>query len=81
MAAYVFHAAFSADADAFAAAGYTLVGAMVVLGTLEHWLLVLPLQDSALWRWALGRDETIHNDKTKTAVSPISAVPSEGRFP
>ncbi|HIC82017.1 MAG TPA: DUF3623 domain-containing protein [Kiloniellaceae bacterium] len=81
LAAYVFHAAFSADADAFAAAGYTLVGAMVVLGTLEHWLLVLPLQDSALWRWALGRDETIHNDKTKTAVSPISAVPSEGRFP
>ena len=30
-----------------------LVGALLVLAIVEHWLLVLPLQPDALWRWAL----------------------------
>ena len=28
---------------------------MLALGALEHWLLVLPLEATALWRWALRR--------------------------
>jgi putative photosynthetic complex assembly protein 2 len=33
--------------------GHVLVGALVALAVLEHWFLVLPLHDSALWQWAL----------------------------
>ena len=33
-------------------AGASLMAALVMLGTLEHWLLILPLKDAALWRWA-----------------------------
>ena len=33
--------------------GTSLLAALAVLGLLEHWLLVLPLPDAALWRWAM----------------------------
>ena len=33
--------------------GHILVGTLVALAVLEHWFLVLPLHDSALWQWAL----------------------------
>ncbi len=31
----------------------TLVATMLALAILEHWFLVLPIKDSALWNWAL----------------------------
>ena len=33
--------------------GLALVGTMLALGILEHWMLVLPISTSALWRWAM----------------------------
>lgn len=39
--------------DAGAATGLALVGSLLALGALEHWLLVLPLPTEALWRWGL----------------------------
>ena len=39
--------------SAFDAAGLALVGTMLALGALEHWLLVLPLPTEALWRWGM----------------------------
>jgi putative photosynthetic complex assembly protein 2 len=35
-------------------AGLTLVATLLVLATLEHWFLVLPLPVNELWRWGLG---------------------------
>jgi putative photosynthetic complex assembly protein 2 len=37
--------------------GTTLVATMLALAIVEHWLLVLPLDSTALWRWALRRAE------------------------
>ena len=37
-----------------AAVGCTMLAALVALGTLEHWFLVLPMKDAALWRWAMS---------------------------
>lgn len=39
--------------DAFHVTGYTLFGTMLALGLIEHWFLVLPVRDSALWTWFL----------------------------
>ncbi len=36
------------------AAGAVFMGTMLALAVLEHWFLVLPLQATALWQWALG---------------------------
>jgi putative photosynthetic complex assembly protein 2 len=35
--------------------GTMLVATMLALAVIEHWLLVLPLESTALWRWALRR--------------------------
>ena len=43
-------------ADAAAATGLTVVAALMALAILEHWFLMLPLPDAALWKWALRAD-------------------------
>lgn len=47
----IFQAA--ATADAFTRTGLAFVGTLMVLAILEHWFLMLPLNVSALWAWAL----------------------------
>ena len=37
----------------FQAAGLTFLATLMALAILEHWLLVLPLPTTALWRWGL----------------------------
>lgn len=39
--------------DVFQRTSYALIGSLLGLAILEHWFLVLPLRDSALWDWAL----------------------------
>lgn len=43
-------------------AGFALLAALTALALLEHWLMVLPLPDEKLWRWAIPAPKT--NDKT-----------------
>ncbi len=45
----------AAGASGAAAVGLTLVATLVALAVVEHWFLVLPLPDAALWRWALPK--------------------------
>lgn len=42
-------AALAPGAEAFAVAGYGLLGSLMALAVLEHWFLVLPLPVTALW--------------------------------
>jgi hypothetical protein len=35
------------------AVGHLLLATLVLLGVLEHWMLVLPFAPTALWGWAL----------------------------
>jgi putative photosynthetic complex assembly protein 2 len=44
----------SPQTDPVQTLGLTLVGTMLALALLEHWLLVLPVSATALWRWAMG---------------------------
>jgi putative photosynthetic complex assembly protein 2 len=39
--------------DPSLATGNMVVGLILSLGVLEHWFLVLPVQDSKLWQWAM----------------------------
>jgi putative photosynthetic complex assembly protein 2 len=52
------------------AVGAALVGTMLALAILEHWLLVLPLDTTALWRWALREAGRRRGDAA--VVSPLS---------
>ena len=42
-------------AEPAAAAGLSVLATLIALAVVEHWFLVLPLPDAALWRWALPR--------------------------
>jgi predicted benzoate:H+ symporter BenE len=85
LAVYVVDAALTAPEASPAATGAWLVATMLVMGILEHWLLVLPLEATVLWRWALrerpvppvslpGTSATVLGSLEPTPVS-VSAVP------
>ena len=44
--------------------GATLVGTLLALAILEHLMLVLPLDTTALWRWAIRRGKGADTDQT-----------------
>jgi putative photosynthetic complex assembly protein 2 len=54
VAVVIINVALDAAPGSARAVGAWLVATMLVLGILEHWLLVLPLEATALWRWALN---------------------------
>jgi putative photosynthetic complex assembly protein 2 len=41
------------ETDLFSSTGYILTATLLALAVLEHWFLVLPLPDEALWSWAI----------------------------
>ena len=60
---------FSGVPGPFETAGIALVGTMLALGALEHWLLVLPLPTEALWRWGMRSHVA---SATAPAVAPVT---------
>jgi putative photosynthetic complex assembly protein 2 len=71
--------ALGTDASSFAVVGLILVATLLALGILEHWFLVLPLPDEALWAWALPpRDDAGDVADAASADAPVQrriAVP------
>jgi putative photosynthetic complex assembly protein 2 len=55
--------------------GLLLVSTMLAMAIVEHLLLVLPLQSTALWKWAL------RNRKTRATIAPeLSTSPKNEDF-
>lgn len=50
-------AALDLPAASFASVALMLTATLLALAILEHWLLVLPLADAALWNWALDAED------------------------
>jgi putative photosynthetic complex assembly protein 2 len=46
-----------------------LVSTLLWLAVIEHWLLVLPLESTALWRWAMRRGEEAANKSAAVRVT------------
>jgi putative photosynthetic complex assembly protein 2 len=57
-----------------AAIGTVLVATMLALAILEHWLLVLPLDTTALWRWALRQRGAAAPAPLAAGGSPLKVV-------
>lgn len=62
--------AMNIDATPADRVGLMLVGSMLAMAILEHFLLVLPLSSTAMWRWAMQR---------RTPLVVTSAADSMGR--
>jgi len=69
-------------ADATTVLGLTLVGTMLALAILEHWMLVLPVPTTALWRWAMAKRQPAADSVAPPAASPpVHAQPGTGGAP
>jgi len=77
--------AMTAD-SAFDRLGHMLVCSLLALAVLEHWFLVLPIRDSALWQWAIEAARRANDSAAQAAreqqaaeglahVPPVAAVP------
>ena len=74
--------------DGAEAAANMMVGLILALGVLEHWFLVLPIQDSKLWQWAMPATESTDEALTGSAaqrpdqtrlIDPVNSVGIEKR--
>ncbi len=53
------------------AIGAWLVSTLLALAILEHWLLVLPLEATALWRWAMHKPSS---GQAASVVKPVAVT-------
>jgi len=74
-------AALAAGPGAFEAPAFALVAMIAALGTLEHWFLLLPVKEAALWRWYMeSRDRRReHRAGQAPGRSPLDAPTMLGR--
>jgi putative photosynthetic complex assembly protein 2 len=56
-----------APAGSGAAVGFMLLATLTALALFEHWMMVLPLPDAALWTWALPGDKS-RSDRDSVAA-------------
>jgi putative photosynthetic complex assembly protein 2 len=74
VAAWMVNDALDAPAGGAQATGQLLVATLLVLAIVEHWLLVLPLQATALWRWAMRRrDATPGESQPSRSITPLES--------
>lgn len=69
VAAWLVGQALAQPAGGAAATGAWLVATLLALAILEHWLLVLPLEATALWRWAMREGSHGHAETTTPPAS------------
>lgn len=76
VAAWLVWQALDAPRGGAYATGQLLVATLLVLAILEHWLMVLPLQATALWRWAMR-----HRDEAAApAPRPIAPLDTDDKL-
>ena len=63
--------ALAQPAGSAAAVGAWLVATLLVLALVEHWLLVLPLEATALWRWAMHKPSS---SRAAPVVEPVAVT-------
>lgn len=61
--------------------GFSLLAGLTGLAVLEHWLLVLPVRDSALWAWLLPRSDARRAPVLVAANSPRRPAFARGGLP
>lgn len=79
--AWMARAAAAPGATAFDVAGLTLVASLLALAVIEHLFFILPVPDTALWRWALrpSRQEAAPGTPSGRRAAP-SRRPPGGRL-
>jgi putative photosynthetic complex assembly protein 2 len=61
-----------------ASAGLMLTAALLALGILEHWMMVLPVRVSALWEWAMRTHRRVRGETPVEPLAPLEVAPPRG---
>ena len=70
-------AALDVPPNGFAGVALILTATLLALAILEHWFLVLPLADGALWNWALGeREDALGLSSDRARADPAAQTDS-----
>jgi putative photosynthetic complex assembly protein 2 len=67
--------------DEAQATGLALVGSLLALAILEHWLLILPIDATALWRWAVKKPNIALTAKAAQTSNSGSSQPAGASAP
>jgi hypothetical protein len=59
--------------DPFLRSADLLISALLALAILEHWFLVLPFGESALWRWAQDQDGAAQETPARPNMTALRA--------
>lgn len=80
LAFWLGHGALLYDVSPFTTTAYALLATLTTLAVIEHWFLVLPIRDAALWRWYLIEK---HRDRVSASATSTdhSPTPPIGRGP
>jgi putative photosynthetic complex assembly protein 2 len=75
MAATAWFGRLALDGSGFAADVFALAAMLTALGVLEHWFLVLPVKEAALWRWYMNTRARRRANRAAKALdlSPLRA--------
>lgn len=74
VAVWMVNEALDSAAGSARAIGLLLVATLLWLAILEHWLLVLPLQATALWQWAMrNRDGAAAAEPEPLVIAPMDS--------
>lgn len=74
VAVWMVNEALDSAAGSARAIGLLLVATLLWLAILEHWLLVLPLQATALWQWAMrNRDGAAAAQPEPLVIAPMDS--------
>ena len=76
LTAYLLHAAFAGEVTAFQRHGYLLLGTLMALAVLEHWLLYVPLSATKLWGWGLKSHQRTQESRLREVSTASSALVS-----
>jgi putative photosynthetic complex assembly protein 2 len=76
VATHLVDLAVSAGGGTFDAVAYTFVAMLLALAILEHWFLILPLPDAALWSWALRSRAADPNDERSAGLPATAPLPT-----
>lgn len=60
--------------SAFEALSYSLLAALVALGALEHWFMVLPVPVVDLWRWSVRAPPALAAPVVEPPAKPVLSV-------
>lgn len=60
--------AFNDQSSNFHQFGHMILATLLILAVIEHWFLILPINDSALWDWASRMSNTVDRDNKSTAI-------------